>query len=54
MEDISGCCGAEIICADSNGHGKCRECGENCTPYREPIMEIEKKEELERTLLRQW
>jgi|GEM_PF-1653151 len=28
---ISNCCGAEVLQPDSNGHGKCSECFENCT-----------------------
>ena len=34
IEFESNCCGAKIIMQDSNGHGKCNECFENCTPGR--------------------
>jgi len=34
IEFESNCCGAKIIMADSNGHGKCGDCFENCTPGR--------------------
>jgi hypothetical protein len=30
-ELVSGCCGSEVTQADKNGHGRCKECGENCT-----------------------
>lgn len=33
MSEInSNCCGADILLADSDGHGKCAECFENCVP----------------------
>ena len=28
----SNCCGAEIVMADKDGHGKCSNCKENCVP----------------------
>jgi hypothetical protein len=31
-EPTSNCCDAEIWMHDSNYHGKCKACGENCTP----------------------
>ena len=31
-EPTSNCCDAEILMHDSNYHGKCKACGENCTP----------------------
>ncbi|MFK8006317.1 MAG: hypothetical protein AB8H03_08105 [Saprospiraceae bacterium] len=34
LEHESNCCGAKIIMQDSNGHGKCNECFENCTPRK--------------------
>lgn len=31
-EPTSNCCDAEILHQDYNYHGKCKTCGENCTP----------------------
>jgi hypothetical protein len=31
-EPTSNCCDAEIWMEDANYHGKCKACGENCTP----------------------
>ncbi len=31
----SNCCDGEIIMQDSNGHGKCKKCFENCVPSYE-------------------
>jgi len=31
MEKTSNCCDADVLQPDSNGHGKCSECLENCT-----------------------
>ena len=37
----SACCGAEILMADNNGHGKCSQCYENTTPYEPTPEEME-------------
>jgi hypothetical protein len=31
-EPTSSCCDADILFIDINGHGKCSDCKENCTP----------------------
>jgi len=38
MNFLSNCCDAFMVQADQQGHGKCTQCGDNCTP------EIEKEE----------
>jgi len=35
MEYTSNCCSASIISPDSQGHGRCSECLENCVPDEE-------------------
>jgi hypothetical protein len=35
MTDVSNCCGADILNPDSQGHGKCRSCKENCVPSKD-------------------
>ena len=40
MEYLSNCCGAEILMADRNGHGKCSDCLENCCPEEPEEMPI--------------
>ncbi|MCP3684671.1 MAG: hypothetical protein GY861_18545 [bacterium] len=37
-QDTSNCCGAGIMCADSEGFGLCSDCKEHCGP----VIEIEK------------
>lgn len=35
MTNVSNCCGADILNPDSQGHGKCSSCKENCVPDKE-------------------
>lgn len=38
MQDkVSNCCGAEILSPDSNYHGKCSACKENCVGEYEEL-----------------
>ena len=38
---LSNCCYEEIVMADQDGHGKCSDCGENCTPAEPENEELD-------------